>query len=106
MKSTLVKTLAAAGLAFGLAVSPAAADGWGHGGYHHEGGWGHGWRHGDGDWGATAAAGVIGGLALGALATQGAYQPSYYPAPCRIVDEPVFDPYGEVVDYRRIRLCD
>ena len=68
------------------------------------------WRDHDG-WGGPAAAGLIGGLALGALAA-GAAQPAYgppvvydAPPPCWMERRPLFDPYGNIVGYRRYRVC-
>lgn len=69
------------------------------------------WR---GGWGAPVAAGVIAGAAVGALAA-GAVAPypyyygppvAYAPAPaCWFQRQPVFDYYGRVVGYRRVRVC-
>jgi hypothetical protein len=105
------------------AATPAAADGWGRGWGHHGGGWGgpgRGWGrpgwggyHGGrgGGWGAPVAAGVLGGLALGALAAS-SYQPNYYggygsyDAPsCYPARQPIVDDWGNVVAYRRVRVC-
>jgi hypothetical protein len=66
--------------------------------------WGWGWRHGGG-WGAPVAAGVLGALAVGAIAGA-ATAPAYYPAPpCRLVDRPATDAWGNVVGYRRVEVC-
>ena len=76
---------------------------------HHSGGW---------NTGAGVAAGVVGGLALGALATGGygygygypAYGYGAYPAyggyygGCYITRERVFDGYGWRI--RRVRVCE
>ena len=77
IKSKIVGGAAALALAAGLtaAVPNEAAAQW-----RHHGGWHHGWR------GPGVAAGVVGGLALGALAAGAAnsyYAPAYgyYPPP-------------------------
>lgn len=78
--------------------------------------------------GGAVAAGVIGGLALGAIAGSaaananryGAYGPGYGPAydegpayadpgyggGCYFTRQPVYDEYGEVVGHRRVRVCE
>jgi hypothetical protein len=75
---------------------------------HHGGGW---------NTGAGVAAGVVGGLALGALATggygyggyggygggYGAYGPAYYGG-CYITRQRVWDGYGWVI--QRVRVCE
>jgi hypothetical protein len=66
-----------------------------------------GWNH---HWNGPVAAGVIGGLALGAIAS-GAYGgPAYYDAPvysnCYLVKQPAYDYWGNFVGYRRVRICD
>jgi hypothetical protein len=70
-----------------------------------------------GDAGAAVAAG-IGGFALGAIAggalAQPAPPPAYYPAPayapvyehCWRERRPVFDEYGDVIGFRRQRVCE
>lgn len=88
------------------------------------------WRdHGDG-WGAPVAVGLIGGLALGAIAGSAAQGPVYAPAPVYVPEpgpayappvvydepveqapacwnqrRPVYDYSGEIVGYRAVRLC-
>jgi hypothetical protein len=102
MNATLVKTLAAATLAGVVVTSPALADGWGRAGYYR--GWGFA-----GNSAAIAAAGLAGGLAAGALLAQPAYPAAYpvYDAPaCYPADRPVVDAWGNVVAYRRIRVCE
>lgn len=67
------------------------------------------WRYG---WGAPVAAGVIGGLAAGAIiggAARGyGYGPAYAygpaPGPC-VRRRAVYDGYGNFVGYRPIRVC-
>jgi hypothetical protein len=79
--------------------------GWGHGGWGH-GGWGH---HRHGGWGAPVAAGILGGLALGAAAAASqpyyGYGGGYYARSCYPADQPVVDDWGNVVGYRRVRVC-
>jgi hypothetical protein len=73
-----------------LAIATPAAAGWG---------WGHG------GWGAPVAAGLLGGLAVGAIA--GAVgQPAYYGGdPCYLANRPVTDAWGNIVGYRRVQIC-
>lgn len=100
-RKTLTATLAA--LTIGATVlassSPASAGYWRH--RHHHGG--------------AVAAGVIGGLALGALAASaarpayaapvyGAYEPVYAPE-CYTVKRRVVDGWGNVY-VRRVRYCE
>ena len=66
-----------------------------------------GWR-GRGGWGGPAlAAGVIGGLAFGALAAQA--RPRYYAAPvyggCFDQQRAVYDAWGNFAGYRVVRVC-
>lgn len=86
------KTLAAAALFATIAgaAAPAAAGPW-HGpwGYHP---WG---------WGVGAAAA---GLAIGAAAAAAAAPYDYAPA-CYFSRQPVLNAYGDVVGYRRVRVC-
>ena len=104
---TVSKSLAASatGLAMAalLMATPASADwhggrGGGHYGHH---GWGIG----------GVAAGVIGGIALGALAV-GASRPAYavepaYDGPvCYREIRPVHDAWGRYVGDRAVRVCD
>ena len=86
--------LIAAPVAVGLLAAPAA-----HADWHHNGDWhghGGGWHGGGGDWhhnnnGANVAAGVVGGLAVGAIiggviASQ--QQPYYAPPPAVVYAPP------------------
>jgi hypothetical protein len=91
IRKTIAAGLAAATLSLGVAASSTPAAAWG---YHH-GAWG-GWG-----WGAGAA---VAGLALGAAAAAAATP--YYATACYFTRQPVFDGYGVVVGYRRIRVCD
>ena len=80
-------TIAAATLGLTVASStPAAAWGWKH--HHHYG------------YGAPIAAGVIGGLALGAMAASA--ESNYYSCVGR---QPIYNSWGEVVGYRRVRIA-
>jgi len=80
------------------AATPAAAGwGWGHGG-----GWGF---HRGGSWGVPVAAGLLGGLAVGAIAGATS-QPAYYGGgPCYLTNRPVTDAFGNIVGYRRVQVC-
>jgi hypothetical protein len=60
-----------------------------------------GWRYRRGWHGGAVAAGVVGALALGALAASAA--PRYYG--CHIERRPVYNAWGDVVGFRRIRVC-
>ncbi|WP_245421979.1 hypothetical protein [Alsobacter soli] len=96
LRKSLVGLTAAVALG-GAAVasaSPASADGWGrhYHGYHGYYGYRHGWG------GGAVAAGLAGGLALGALAAAAA-QPTYVAGDCYVVRERVLTDYG----WRRIR---
>jgi hypothetical protein len=94
MKRTFTASLAALSLASALAAaSPASAGGWDH------------------HWNGPVAAGVVGGLALGAIAGSGyPYGASYYAAPvyegCYITRRPAYDEWGYFIGYRRVRVCE
>jgi hypothetical protein len=108
LKKALIGGLAA--LTFGLSIAETSAPamalglrggayrgGGFHGGYY-RGGRGYGW----------GAAGLVGGLALGAAAA-GAYgygygYPGYYGAGC-IRQRPVYDAYGYFRGYQPIQVC-
>jgi len=107
MISRRAKIFAAATLSALVLATPALAGGWWGPRY---GGWGYG-RGGYGaGWGAAAAAGALGGLAVGLIASQAAAYPApypyYYGPRCRVVSQPVFDPYGYVAGYRPEQVCD
>lgn len=87
-RKTIAASLAALTLAGTLAASatPAAAWGW----RHHYRGWG----------GPGIAAGVIGGLTLGAIAASAAT--SYDTC---VVRQRVYDSYGDFVGWRRVRVA-
>ena len=103
LRKTMIGGLAALALSAGLAASSAPAEARWHGR-----GWG----------GPGIAAGVIGGLAVGALAAQ-ASRP-YYPAygygygyapvysggyGCGPERRPAYDAWGNFVGYRLVRVC-
>jgi hypothetical protein len=111
VKRTVAGALAALTLGLTFAATPASAQGW----YGHR--YGYGYHR--GGWGGPLAAGVIGGLAVGALAGGAAnsyYYPPAYPAypgygpvyggGCYIQRQPMFGPYGEFLGYHRVRVCD
>jgi hypothetical protein len=94
MQRTFTASLAALSLAgtLALASSPASASGWNH------------------HWNGPLAAGVVGGLALGAVAGGGYPSAAYYVAPayegCYFARRPIYDGWGEFVGYRRVRVCE
>lgn len=82
-----------------LVSSATSADAqWRRGGWH-GGGWhgGHAWRghrgHWRGGWGAPVAAGLIGGLALGAIASSAVAAPYYYDSPYVYSGRGAIEPY-------------
>lgn len=96
-RKAAVGALAALTLAGSLAATTVSADArpWHHFHHHHHG------------FGPALAAGVIGGLALGALAARPYYyyaEPPYY-VRCWTERHRVIDPWGDVV-WRRVRVCD
>ncbi|HEY8066050.1 MAG TPA: hypothetical protein VIF40_15185 [Methylosinus sp.] len=123
---TKIAALAIAGVVAATtigAATPALANGWGHhGGWGHGGGWGRpGWGYGGGygwrgghrgyGWGAPVAAGVLGALAVGAIAGAAAqphygYGGGYGYGGCYPANQPVVDGWGNVVAYRRVQVCD
>ncbi len=89
-KKVTVGALAALTLGLSLAT-PASAQ------YYRGGGWGPG---------PAVAAGVIGGMALGAAAAGAANGPYYGPGPaCWVERRPVYDEYGNFIGRRRMRVC-
>jgi hypothetical protein len=117
--SRKILTGAVAALALGAALSTSVSSaeaGWRGGWGGHGGGFGGGW--GRGGWGAPVAAGVIGGLALGAIAAQAqshyAYpvaDPTYgYQAYgeeqyCHVERRPTYNPYGYFAGWQAVRVC-
>jgi hypothetical protein len=106
---------AVAALTMGAGVTatatPSAAQGWyghgWHGGGWHGGGWG--WRRGywggGWGWGGPVAAGVIGGLALGALAGSAYVSgPAYYNG-CYWQNQPAYDAWGNFAGYQPVQVC-
>ena len=109
LSKSVMGAITAVTLVAGIAAvaSPAEAQWRGHRG-HYRGGWG----------GAGIAAGVVGGLALGAFAAQAAprhhypsygygYAPAYAASPyaCYNQRRPAYDPWGNFVGYRLVRIC-
>ncbi|MGA3062769.1 MAG: hypothetical protein ABSD90_06020 [Methylocystis sp.] len=99
MSLNTVKVIAAAALIGALSSAPAFADGWGRGGGHF--------------WGPAAAIGVIGVVVAGSALA--AAQPVYpagdgvyaEPAPtCYFARQPVVDGWGNLISYRRVRVCE
>jgi hypothetical protein len=99
VRKTLVAGLAGLTLAAGVAGSAAPAAAWYNGG-----------------WGAPVAAGVLGGLAAGAIIGSAThpygYGPGYYgyapePVynPCYRERRPVYDANGYFAGYRVVRVC-
>lgn len=90
-----------------LSNTPANAwgrGGWGYGGY---GGWGYGGY----GYGAAIAGAAVAGLALGAIAASATPYPygygynyySYGPPRLCIVNQPVYDGWGNFAGYQRVR---
>lgn len=61
--------------------------------------WHHHRHHGH-YWGGAAAAGVLGALAVGAIAANS------YGGGCYFTRQPVTDGWGNFLYYRRVRVCD
>jgi hypothetical protein len=96
------------GTGFTVTATPLAAQGW-RGGYRwHAGYWhrGYGWYGGYYGWGGPVAAGILGGLALGALAGSAyAYGPAYYGSGCYWQNRPVYDSWGNFAGYAPVQVC-
>ncbi len=117
LRKAAIGAVAALSLGLGMTTvaTPSVAQGWhgrgGHG-WHGRGGYGgwHGgyWRGGrgyGGGWGAPVAAGVLGGLALGALAGSAySYGPGYYGG-CYMQNRPIYDGWGNFVGYQPVQIC-
>jgi hypothetical protein len=102
-----IGALAALTLGAGLTATatPSASQGW-RGYRWHNGYWyrGYGWRGGYGR-GAPVATGIIGGLALGALAGAAyPYGPAYYGG-CYWQNRPVYDSWGNFAGYAPVQAC-
>lgn len=89
MKKFVASTLAALTVAGTLLAAAAPAEA--------------GWRHRRGWHGGAVAAGVVGALALGAIAASAASGPVY--SGCVVERRPVYNAWGEVVGFRRVRVC-
>ncbi|MDB5593550.1 MAG: hypothetical protein JWM36_511 [Hyphomicrobiales bacterium] len=90
-RKTLTAIAGAATLGLGIAATATPAAAW----YPHH-------HHGYG-WGAPVAAGVVGALALGAMASN--TQPGYS-EDCWMERRPVYSPGGRFLGNRRIRVCE
>ena len=99
LKTTLTGGLAALTVAGTLMGASAPASAWYRGG-----------------WGGPAAAGIIGGLAAGAIIGSAThpyygYPPAYAYGPepayddCYLARRPMYDNFGYFVGYRRVRVC-
>lgn len=87
-RKMLTGAAAAATLALGIAGTTTPAAAWHH---HHRG------------WGGPVAAGVIGGLALGALAASARPVAS---SDCWVERRRVYNERGRFLGHRRIQVCD
>jgi hypothetical protein len=107
LRKSITGALAALTLGATVAATatPASADWRGH-----RGGWHGGHQRG---WGGPVAAGVIGGLALGAFAANAGpryYAPTagqrFYGGDCFRQDRPTYDRWGRFIGYRAVTVCD
>jgi hypothetical protein len=101
-KKAAIGSLAALTLAVGVLAGPTPASAW-HYGYWYPYGR-HGGYH---DWGGAVAAGVLGGVALGALAGSAyAYGPAFYSyGGCYWQNQPAYDGWGNFVGYQPVEVC-
>ena len=90
MKKFVASTLAALTVAGTLLAAAAPAEA--------------GWRHRRGWHGGAVAAGVVGALALGAIAASAAAAPAPVYG-CAIERRPIYNAWGDVVGFRRVRVC-
>ncbi|MFD2676687.1 hypothetical protein [Camelimonas lactis] len=102
-RKAAIAFVAAAIGGFGLAAATPASAGPKHGhgygyGYGHHHRHGHFYRPGY----VYGGAGLVGGLALGAIAASAMTAPPV----CYVSREPVIDPWGNVIRYRAVRVCD
>jgi hypothetical protein len=110
LRKAAISAVAALTLGAGVTATatPSMAQGWHRHGWHGDwrgGGWG--WHRGywGGGWGGPVAAGVIGGLALGALAGSAyAYGPAYYNG-CYWQNQPAYDAWGNFAGYQPVQVC-
>ncbi|HMF06414.1 MAG TPA: hypothetical protein VKE72_05315 [Methylocella sp.] len=110
VRKALIGALAAWTFAAGVmtGATPTLAGGW-HGGWY--GGWrggywgGCGWGCGYNNWGGAVAAGVVGGLALGALAGAAISYGPYYYGSCSWQNRPVYDSWGNFAGYAPVQVC-
>jgi hypothetical protein len=91
-RKIITATLTALTLATGVVATSTPAAAWGCGPWGCGGGW-------HGGWGAPVAAGVIGGMALGAIAANAG--PSY----ACVEDQPIYSRHGRFLGYRRVRVA-
>ena len=82
---TMVVAAASIGATLAASAAPASAKPWKGGGFNH---------------GGAIAAGLIGAIAVGAIASQ-----AYGNGGCYFERQPVYNSWGDVVGYRRIRVC-
>ena len=52
------------------------------------------------------AAGIVGTMALGAIASSPSYAAPVYGGGCYITRQPITNGWGEVVGFRRVRVCE
>lgn len=91
--------------ALAMAASVAASATPAEAGYYRHWYRGYGWNGRHHNWGGAVAAGVLGGLALGALAgATYAYGPNYYGA-CSWQNRPVYDAWGNFAGYAPVQVC-
>lgn len=94
MRKIFTAAIAAASLGAGVVATSTPAAAWYCGPFGCGGG--YGWGGGAG----AVAAGVVGGMALGAMAAS-AVSNSYS---C-VADQPIYNRYGNFVGYRRVRVA-
>jgi hypothetical protein len=103
-RNSVIGSLAALTLVTGFMTSATPAQARWYRGYWYPG---NGWYGGYNDWGGAVAAGVIGGLALGALAGSAyAYGPTYYGyGGCYWQNRPAYDSWGNFMGYQPVEVC-
>ena len=103
LRKAAISTIAALTLGAGITATatPSAAQGW-YGHRRH-----HGYSHrGYNDWGGAAAAGILGGLALGALAGSAYAHGPAYSGGCYWQNQPAYDGWGNFAGYQPVQVCD